>query len=68
MSLNIAVLQNLPAMTVRFYRDSDFDHAYRMSWEIGPTYLGRSGGVSTPMSSPPIFCRPWLRSKAGMDL
>lgn len=42
MSLNIAVLQNLPAMTVRFYRDSDFDHAYRVIREIGPTYLGRN--------------------------
>ncbi len=42
MSLNIAVLQNLPAMTVRFYRDSDFDHAYRVIREIGPTFLGRN--------------------------
>ena len=40
MSLNIAVLHNLPTMTVRFYRDSDFDHAYRVIREIGPTYLG----------------------------
>jgi N-acetylglutamate synthase-like GNAT family acetyltransferase len=42
MSLQVSALQNLPEVTVRFYRDADFDHAYRVIREIGVTHLGRN--------------------------
>lgn len=53
MSLQVSALQNLPEVTVRFYRNGDFDHAYRVIREIGTPQLDPFAGYHIHRMSMP---------------